>query len=281
MRCLTMVMLCSLALSAGLAKGAERLDLVKNGQAVAVILYGREDQIAAARLSRRVKEWTGASLATVDAERGGLDIDTKTAVLIGSPASNPAVREALGGDERVRMLGDEGLLIKTTRWQGKPTAVLTGRTRLGAIFATGDFLNWHLVIDGANAWVESADIIAIPAMSKRLVWTSLAACNWAPEYAEFNAKEAGGTYGASSMSGQEGYLKHAARMVDFLAEHKFNGAIFYGFVSSTTGGIEAAQKMSRHARRNGIRILPLIGTMFYNGFTMSPDLPFNLGKWST
>lgn len=259
------------------ADAAERYDLVRVGKAAATIVYGGQDHAAATRLSRRLEEWTGVSLPLVEATTTDPKVNTDVVVVIGSPRSNPVTKILLGADARIEQLGKEGLLVKTMKWRNKTAVALAGATRLGALFATGEFLHWHLHIDNEDAWVEATDVSATPALDKRLVWSSVGGCNWPPDHATLHAKQSPSGLGPA-IRDESSYLAHTKRLTDFLTEHKYNGAIFWGFVGTTTGGVEPARQVSRYAKENGIRILPLIGTGIYGGFVHGAH-EFNIPTW--
>lgn len=263
--------------SAPVAVG-ERLYLVRQSRPAAMILYGVEDRPAADRVQRRIREWTGVELAVKPASAEPSAPMGTLILLIGSPKSNPAMRDIFGSADLINDLGEEGLLVRTAERDGGHLLVLAGATRLGATFATGEFLNWHLRVEGNNAWVEPMDVTARPALPKRLVWSSVGGANWAADFAEMHARQIP-TGMAAALQDEASYLDHTFRMIDFLAEHKFNGAIFWGFVGSATGGVEPARKMSRYAKENGIRILPLIGTGTYGGF-FHGNHEFSIATWA-
>jgi hypothetical protein len=79
----------------------------------------------------------------------------------------------------------------------------------------------------------------------------------------------------------DGYEKQFARVVDYAADHKLNGLIIYGFLTDAHGGVESAQRLSRRAKANGIRILPGVGTVIYGGFYHAPSDPKNLYSLTT
>jgi hypothetical protein len=251
--------------------------LVREGKPTSVISCGSQERAAADRLQLRIREWTGVSIPLQT--QGEQPADGEFQILIGSPASHPTVQMALEGRELQSELGDEGLLIKTLTLGSRRTLLLAGATRQGAIFATGEFLNWHLRIENKNAWVEPVDVVLRPALPKRLMWSSVGGANWNPDFDKFQSSQSPSGL-AAAIANESTYLDHTRWLIDFLSEHKFNGLIFWGLAGTATGGVEPGKKMSHYAKEAGIRVLPLIGTGIYSGF-FHGDHPFNINTWST
>ena len=256
---ITLMSAIGLWLFGGSLSGAERIRLVEDGRAVAVILHGKPDQPAASRLNRRLREWTGAEIEMREVTRDITEVKAPAVLIVGSRDSNSLLKSFPDDQTRLKKLGQESFLIKSTQWKERPALILAGGSRTGTIFAVGEFLHWHLQIDDHDAFVESLDVAASPALAKRLVWTSVGGANWAADHEELHEKR-------TPVVDANSYRDHTRRMIDFLAEHKFNGAIFWGFAGDNIGGVPPARQMSRYAKNNGIRILPLIGTGIYGGF---------------
>jgi hypothetical protein len=69
------------------------------------------------------------------------------------------------------------------------------------------------------------------------------------------------------------------RCVDYMADHKFNGMILWGFLRDNHGGIEASQELCRYATARGVRILPGVGTSGYTGYYYEGKNEFNGDTW--
>lgn len=85
----------------------------------------------------------------------------------------------------------------------------------------------------------------------------------------------GGTYKKKP----EAYLIDYKRCVDFMADHKFNGLIIWGFLRDAHGGVETAQALCRYAARRGVRVLPGVGTSGYAGYYYQGKHPYNADTW--
>lgn len=74
----------------------------------------------------------------------------------------------------------------------------------------------------------------------------------------------------------DSYIREYRALIDFMADSGYNGLIIWGFVDDCHGGVAAAQEVSAHALRQGVRVLPGVGAGGYGGFVTSPGHPFNL-----
>jgi hypothetical protein len=77
----------------------------------------------------------------------------------------------------------------------------------------------------------------------------------------------------------EAFLIDFKNCIDYMADHKFNGLIIWGFLRDTHGGVEASQELCRYAAHRGVRILPGVGTSGYAGYYFEGAHPYNADAW--
>jgi hypothetical protein len=240
------------------ADAAERLYLTCRGQPQCTIIRGRDDDFAAERLARHLAEKTGAKVKVIasdqwqwqPSDKGGL-------ILIGSTASNGCIATLAsekGIDLSPARLTDQGYVAKRLSHKGHDCLLMAGGGRDGAQYAVMDLIHWNLESDGKSAWVESLDVCEVPRLRYRWFWDWDSRMDWgAPGKA---STVCGGPYPKPAGS----FLIDAERCVDFMADHKFNGLILWGFLRDSHGGVAASQELCHYARRRGVRILPGVGT---------------------
>ncbi|MBN1344857.1 MAG: discoidin domain-containing protein [Phycisphaerae bacterium] len=260
----------------GVACAAERLVLVEGGRPVCSIVHGQADDFAAERLARWLEERTGASVTVAAAgkESGG----DGCLILIGSAASNTLLAKvaAEGGlDLDAGKLTEQGYVAKRLRHGGRDCLVLAGGGRDGALHAVVDLINWHLCHSGKDVWLGSLEARQVPRFKYRWLWTWDHRMDWGGPGKPGTVMGGGGTFAKRP----EAFLIDYKRCVDYMADHKYNGLIIWGFVRDTHGGIEATQELCRYASRRGVRILPGVGTSGYAGYYFEGDHAFNAGTW--
>ncbi len=74
----------------------------------------------------------------------------------------------------------------------------------------------------------------------------------------------------------ETYLEDYRRLTDMAAGLGVKGAIIWGFLRDSHGGIEYAKNVSDYAASRGVAIMPGIGTTWYGGSYYEGDHPYNL-----
>lgn len=72
------------------------------------------------------------------------------------------------------------------------------------------------------------------------------------------------------------YVQEYKKLIDFMAQWDYNGLIIWGFVDDRHGGVEAAKEVASYGAKKGVRILPGIGAGGYEGYTITPNGPYNL-----
>jgi len=288
-------MLCGSAMAqtasppAGLAPGAEsrsstaaadRLWLARGGRPGAAIVCGREDDYAAERLQRHLADTCGAKPAIVYVDRwqpAGAD----AVILVGSARSNPLIGR-LGAQFGLKLdreeLTDQGYVAKRLRHEGRDWLLLAGGGRDGALYAVTDLLNWELRHDGGDAWLESLETRQVPRFRYRWLWTWDNRMDWGGPGALF-PRAGVGTQSGTYKKSPEAFLIDYKRCVDYMADHKFNGLIIWGFLRDCHGGVEAGQELCRYASRRGVRILPGVGTSGYGGYYYEGKHSWNTATW--
>ena len=258
------------------APGAEALWLVRGGEAQCAIVCGGEDDYAGKRLQRWFAEEAGADVPVVVTDDPPKDADC--VILVGSAASNPLLRRvagALGLDVDPAGLTDQGYVARTAHHEGRTWLMLAGGGRAGAIYAVTDLIHWHIERDGGDVRVAPIDTRQIPRFAYRWFWNWDHRMDWGGPGRVGTLMGGGGTFSKAP----EAFLVDFKRCVDYMADHKFNGLILWGFLRDTHGGVEAAQELCRYASERGVRILPGVGTSGYAGYYFEGDHPYNASTW--
>ena len=259
------------------AFGDARLWLVRDGQARCTIVRGEQDDFAADRLRRWLADKTGVTVPVVSAGQGRSDV-SGCQILVGRAVSNPLVRQAgaeLGLKLSADDLTEQGYVARRVTHAGRDRLILAGGGRDGAIHAVVDLINWHLDHDARNAWIGPFDTRQVPRYRYRWLWTWDHRMDWGGPGKPGSVMGGGGTF----VKKPEAFLIDYKRCVDYMADHKFNGLIIWGFLRDTHGGIAATQELCRYAARRGVRILPGVGTSGYAGYYFEGKHRFNAGTW--
>jgi hypothetical protein len=259
---------------------ADRLYLVREGQPAVSIVYGRGDDYAAERLARCLAERCGAHVTVLAADATRLP-EKQAVVLLGSIGSNPLLSKLaaqrgwkLGAAE----LTDQGYVAKRMQHEGREWLVLAGGDREGAMYAVTDLVNWRLQCAGKDAWLDAIDTRQIPRFRYRWFWNWDNRMDWggAGERVTVMAR---GDQASKPTKSAEAFLVDGRRCLDFMADHKFNGLILWGFLRDSHGGVAASQDLCRYAARRGVRILPGVGTSGYGGYYYQGKHEFNSNTW--
>jgi hypothetical protein len=257
--------------------GEERLWLVRDGRPLCTIVHGRDDAFAADRLRRWMADKSGATVGVVAAERWQPS-GQECVVLVGSPASNAVLAKLaaeIALDVDPAALGEEGYRSKRVRHQGRDWVVLSGGSRDGARHAVVDLLNWELGAADGGIWLGPLDTRQVPRLRYRWFW------NWDHRMDWGGPGKVGTLMGGGGKFSKEpaAFLIDFKRCIDFMADHKFNGLIIWGFLRDTHGGVPASQELCRYARERGVRILPGVGTSGYAGYYYEGRHPLNVDTW--
>ncbi len=251
--------------------------LVRDGQARCTIVAGKDDDFAGDRLRRWMADHSGVQVNVLQADSGPLP-KKGCVVLVGSVVSNSWIRklsDTLGLQASPQALTSQGYIAKRIHHDRRDWLLLAGGGRDGAIHAVADMINWHLTPANKGVSIGSCDTRQIPRMKYRWFWTWDHRMDWGGSGKVGKVMGGGGTYSKSP----EAFLIDYKHCVDYMADHKFNGLIIWGFLRDTHGGVEASRELCRYASRRGIRILPGVGTSGYAGYYFEGDHRFNAGTW--
>ena len=265
-----------LALSNGRTWAEEPLYLVYEGQTRCTIVRGQDDDFAAERLQRHLADACRAKVNVVLAD-AWQEPGKGACVFVGSAKSNRWI-EKIAADNNISLdpaqLTGQGYVAKRLSHQGNDCVVLAGGGRDGAIYAVVDLIHWNLETNGNSAWIKALDTRQIPRLRYRWLWAWDSRLDWgAPGKA---STAVGGPY----LKPADSFLDDGKRCIDFMADHKFNGLILWGFLRDAHGGVAASQELCRYANRRGVRILPGVGTnCAYGGYYYEGKHPFNMKTW--
>ena len=255
----------------------DKLWLGVDGTAQATIVGGGEDGFAAERLRRWFVEKANIEIRISPAEEGGFSGEGSV-ILLGSLDSNPligTIGKQLGLKLDPAELTDQGYVARRVRHGGREWLILAGGGRDGVIHAVADLINWHLNATEKGVWLGPLDTRQIPRFKYRWFWTWDHRMDWGGPGKVGTLMGGGGTFSKEP----EAFLIDYKRCVDYMADHKFNGLIIWGFLRDTHGGIEASQELCRYAAERGVRILPGVGTSGYAGYYFEGEHPFNADSW--
>ena len=258
------------------ASGEEALSLVRAGRSQCAIVRGAEDDYAGERLQRWFAEVSGAEVPVLVTETPPPDV--ACVIVVGSARSNPLlprVGDALGLDLDQKGLTDQGYVTRTARHDGRDWVILAGGGREGAMYAVADLIHWRLDHDGEDVGLAPVDTRQVPRFKYRWFWNWDHRMDWGGSGRVGTLMGGGGTFSKKP----EAFLTDFKRCVDYMADHKFNGLIIWGFLRDTHGGVQASQELCKYASRRGVRILPGVGTSGYAGYYFEGRHPYNAGAW--
>lgn len=266
--------------SAEHVRADDKLCLVRDGRAVTTIVAADVDAYAAERLQRWFSETSGADVAVVPPDAEQLPQDG-CLLLLDSAASNPLVKK-LAAELKLQIdpaeLTDQGYVAKRVRHEGREYLVLAGGGRDGVIHAVADFMNWESETDGRNVYVGPLDVRRVPRFKYRWFWTWDNRMEWGGK-GPVDEKMASVAGGAPFHKAPGAFLTDYKNCIDYMADHKFNGLIIWGFLRQKHGGVAASQELCRYASRRGVRILPGVGTSGYGGYYYDGKHPYNISTW--
>ncbi len=259
----------------GLAE--DKLLLVHDGQTRCVIVRGRDDQYAGGRLKRWLADVSGAEVDLLEAGKDSLP-DEGLVVLIGSQASNPLIKRLcseIGMQVASENLTAQGYCARTVRRENRDWLILAGGGRTGAIYAVSDMIHWQLDHVGRDVWTSECETRQVPRIKYRWFWNWDHRMDWGGPGKVGQVMGGGGTFTKKP----EAFLIDFKNCIDYMADHKFNGLILWGFLRDTHGGIAATQELCRYAAERGVCILPGVGTSGYAGYYFEGEHPLNADTW--
>lgn len=161
------VVVCLFALALRPAAAAEHVDVVVGAQAPKL------EKFAADELASQFQRLFGIE-ATV---KNAVPADATHLVLIGSPASNPAVQRLAGGQwPAADKLSPQGIVIKSFQHQGKPTLVVGGGSPVATLWAVYELgyrhgvryvLREDIFPDPKPIELDGLDVVMEPALKTR------------------------------------------------------------------------------------------------------------------
>jgi hypothetical protein len=266
--------------TAALAPAMDPLELVRSGQSLCTIVRGADDDFAAERLKRWFADNTQAQVEVVMAGTQPLP-SQGCLLLVGSAASNSEVGKLaseLSLDLDPTSLTAQGYLARRVRHADRDYVLLAGGGRDGTIYAVVDLINGTLKCHGQDASLDALDAREIPRFQYRWFWNWDNRMDWGGA-GQGSTVMAAGAKAYAYTKNPDAFLIDGKRCVDFMADHKFNGMILWGFLRDDHGGVEAGQELCRYAARRGVRILPGVGTSGYGGYYYSGQNEFNSTTW--
>jgi hypothetical protein len=254
---------------AGAPGGAGSIELLGAGASAEVIALP-DDTATAEHFVKAVEALTGSRLEISSA---GFAAGNRAAVLIGDIQTNPQVCRLAG--TRVSRMTPESILLATVEQGGRPVLLVAGGSRAATPGAVGELLNFRLETSSGRAWAPALDLVDTPALPYRIFWNWDHSTNWVRGVPGEQTHGCRNPYKKPSAS----YLKDFRRVVDYMAEHKLNGLILWGFLRDSHGGVQDAKQLASYAADRGVRVLPGIGTSHYGGFYYDGNHRFRANTW--
>ena len=108
------------------------------------------------RLADRLKRFTGAQADVHASEQP--PVGPLPLVILGTQQNNDAIAAILRAEgpdvlKAVDELGEEGYLLRVTRWRDRPVLLATGRTPSGVHHAISELVSWRLRLTSGGASV--------------------------------------------------------------------------------------------------------------------------------
>lgn len=283
-----LVMVCLAVLLNTTAVEAGRVWLVKEGQPAADVYAGSPEWGTAEKLVRRIETWTGVKLILFGPTAQPPGRKTMARVLIGTAESSDEMKRLVGDDPAYRTLNEQGYLLRATK--APNLVIVAGRSHAGTFPGVGELLNYRLEVDAKNVWVEPFEAAEQPALPYRWFWLSTSFTHWDASYGSPHmTDEAQRVFGThpdgqpigpggypGQMMGPDAYRRTYETMIDWMCEHKINGAMIFGLLQNYNGGVEAARSLAQYGRRRGVDIIAGVGTMGYWGAYYGGTNEFNL-----
>jgi hypothetical protein len=246
------------------------------------IMYGEEDEFAANVLLDFLKPHL-KSIKTVPAKDNKPRRDDLV-IYVGSFQSNLAgakTFKSLGYSLNWETLTEGSFMLKTFRKEGKTTVFVTGKDKLGTLYAAYDLKNYYLRVEMGRVLLNELNLVERAHLKYRWFRNWDNRTNWDlsdgdhPLMTELAVAARPNPY----LSSPEAYLRDLKKAVDFMSEHRLNGLLLWGFLRDSHGGVPVAQELCQYALERGVRILPGIGLGGFGGFFYEGDHPYNLATW--
>ena len=240
------------------------------------IIYGEEDEFAANLLLRFLKPHL-TDLKTVPAQGSKARRDDLV-IYVGSFDKNPPSAKAfksLGYSLNWDALTEGSFLLKTFRKEGKTTIFVTGKDRLGTLYAAQDLKNYYLRIEMGRVLLNELNLAERAQLKYRWLRILDTPRNW-------QTSEPGPSSNAEvigSLKADTG-LAELKAIVEYMSARRLNGLTLWGFPGGPESGVAGAQELCRYANERGVRVLPRIGLTGSEGLFSEGDHAFNLRAWA-
>lgn len=249
----------------------------------ASIMHGEEDEFAAGLLLEFLKP-SIREIKTLPAKASKPRNDDLV-IYLGSFESNPVgakVFKSLGYSLNWENLSEGSFLLKTFRKEGKTTIFVTGKDRLGTLYAAQDLKNYYLRIDMGRVLLNELNLVERAQLKYRWFYNWDSRTNWdlTDDDGRFAVDAAVPGRNQPYLNSPDAFLRDMKKALDFMSEHRLNGLILWGFLRDGHGGQSAAQELCRYAQERGVRILPGVGLTSHGGFFYESNHQFNLSTWT-
>ncbi len=273
-RALSLTLLLIVAGPGAASAAAPRVWLVKDGKPAADVYAGAAEWETAERLAARVEQWTGARLALFGASEPPEGRRHMARVLIGTPKSLPEIAHLSDKGPAGRELGEEGYLLAARA--DPATLLVTGATPVAVLYGVGELLNYRLEVEKGNVWCEPFEAAERPALRYRWFWLSTSYAHWDATYGgphiTDEVKIEPARYPGQFL-GKAAYVNTYEAMIDWMSEHRLNGALIFGYLNQ---GVGPGREVARYGRAHGVDVLAGVGTMGYWGAYYGGENEYNL-----
>ena len=253
----------------------ERFWLVRDGVPTADIYASTAEWDTAEWLVKRIQQWTGQQLLLLDADAPlPASRASMGRLLLGTTEGSDEITRVLGADSSFQNLNDEGYALLATT--DPPRLIVAGRSSIATRYAAAELLNYRLEVTPTDVWCEPFEVFEQPALPSRWFWISTSYAHWDDSYGGPHiTDEMTRTHGPlpdgtdlhqvaypGQMMGEEPYVDTYKAMIDWMSEHKLNGAMIFGYLSN---GLEPAREIAAYGQKRGVGIIAGVGTMSYWG----------------
>src|SRR4030095_1370195 len=242
----------------------------------ASIIYGEEDDFAANLLLEFLKPHL-TEIKTVPAQGSKARRDDLV-IYVGSFDKNPPSAKAfksLGYSLNWDALTEGSFLLKTFRKEGKTTIFVTGKDRLGTLYAANDLKNYYLRIEMGRVLLNELNLAERAQLKYRWFRILNTPTNW--QTAETGTSSNVEVVGSRRADTGFGQLK---AIVEYMSARRLNGLTLWSLPGGPEEGVAGAKELCRYANERGVRVLARIGLTGSAGLFSERDHAFNLRAWA-
>jgi hypothetical protein len=242
----------------------------------ASIIYGEEDDFAANLLLEFLKPHL-TEIKTVPAQGSKARRDDLV-IYVGSFDKNlPSAKafKSLGYSLNWDALTEGSFLLKTFRKEGKTTIFVTGKDRLGTLYAAHDLVNYYLRIEMGRVLLNELNLAERAQLKYRWFRILNTPTNW--QTAETGTSSNVEVVGSRRADTGLGQLK---AIVEYMSSRRLNGLTLWSFPGGPEEGVAGAKELCRYANERGVRVLARIGLTGSAGLFSEGDHAFNLRAWA-